>query len=76
MPRIIRPRSPRSASDTTGADQELVVTLLRLTRDYLTTHASPATHAELTEFLRDRGIALDWFIDMLQLTTDHTDPHH
>jgi len=76
MLRITRPQTARSTSDASLGDQELVTTLLRLSRDYLTTHASPATHTELTGFLRDRGIALDWFIDMLQLTTHYTDPHH
>ena len=72
MFRIIRPRSAQSTSDQTFGDQELIMDLLRLNRDYLTTHASPRTHAELTTFLRDQGIALDWFIDMLQLTTLNT----
>ena len=35
----------------------------------------PRTHAELTIFLRDQGVTLDWFIDMLQLTTLNT-PNH
>jgi hypothetical protein len=76
MLRIIRPRRVQSTSDTTPGDQDLIMDLLRLNRDYLTTHASPTTHAELTRFLHDRGIALDWFIDMLQLTTLNTLDHN
>ena len=71
----IRRRPAQSTSDTALGDQELIMTLLQLSRDYLTTHASPSTRAELTAFLRDQGIALDWFIDMLQLTTLNT-PNH
>jgi hypothetical protein len=73
---MIPPRSARSTSDTALGDEELIMTLLRLGRDYLTNVASPATHAELAGFLRSQGIRLDWFIDMLQLTTHHPDTNH
>ena len=74
MLRIIRPRLTQSTSDNSLGDQQLIMTLLRLSRDYLTNHASPSTHAQLASFPRSQNTPLDWFIDMLQLTR-HTDPN-
>jgi hypothetical protein len=57
-----------STADNQHVD-DLAPFLLGLCRDYLTTDASHHTHTELAAFLRTQGIRLDWFIDMLQLTT-------
>jgi hypothetical protein len=66
--RAIRSRRAVSTSDNQSVD-DLTPLLLGLCRDYLTTYASHHTHTELATFLRTQGIRLDWFIDMLQLTT-------
>jgi hypothetical protein len=69
MPRKAKYLRAPSTPDTELGTPELRTRLLRLCRDYLTIHASPRTHDELASYLHTQDTSLDWFIDMLQLTT-------